>query len=277
MPTIKLENCIKCLKCVNDCPSDAIDIDEGTINNTCIHCGHCVAICPESTVFPDAESIKKLNSNNFPPVDFQHLTASIRTCRSYLSKEVDDEILGMLIENMKHYPSASNSRPIEITIIKTRDIIQSLDNQTAQRLIKTLKIITSPFLKPIIGFIAPKIEVTALNDYKNKFISNQTPESSQVCHHATVVMLFHAPVSKFGMAGADAYIWSTYTSIYANTLGLGTCFNGFIVKAMDRSKSMRKEFKIPPNQNVYAALLIGHPKVKYTNETGREIPKAIVI
>lgn len=277
MPTIKLEKCIKCLKCVNDCPSDAIDIDEGTINNTCIHCGHCVAICPESTVFPDAESIKKLNSNNFPPADFQHLSASIRTCRSYLSKEVDDEILGMLIENMKHYPSASNSRPIEITIIKTRDIIQSLDNQTAQRLIKTLKIITSPFLKPIIGFIAPKIEVSALNDYKNKFISRQTPESSQVCHHAPVVLLFHAPVSKYGMAGADAYIWSTYTSIYANTLGLGTCFNGFIVKAMDRSKSMRKEFKIPPNHNVYAALLIGHPKVKYTNETGREKPKAIVI
>ena len=155
MPTIKLDNCIKCLKCVNDCPSDAIDIEQGTINNTCIHCGHCVAICPESTVFPDTESIKKLNSNNFPPADFQHLTASIRTCRSYLSKEVDDKILGMLIENMKHYPSASNSRPIEITIIKTRDIIQSLDNQTAQRLIKTLKIITSPFLKPIIGFIAP--------------------------------------------------------------------------------------------------------------------------
>ena len=44
---------------------------------------------------------------------------------------------------------------------------------------------------------------------------------------------------------ADAYIWSTYTSIYANTLGLGTCFNGFITNAMDRSKSMRKEFGIP--------------------------------
>jgi hypothetical protein len=86
-------------------------------------------------------------------------------------------------------------------------------------------------------------------------------------------MLFHAPVSKYGMAAADAYIWATYTSIFANTLGLGTCFNGFIVTAMKRSKAMRSEFGIPGGHQVYAALLMGHPKIKYTNEAGRESPK----
>ena len=60
MPVIKLENCTKCLKCVMDCPSGAIDIDAGTINHNCIHCGHCVAICPESTIFPDDGLIEKL-------------------------------------------------------------------------------------------------------------------------------------------------------------------------------------------------------------------------
>ena len=65
MPTIELDNCTKCLKCVKDCPSDAIDIEQGTINNACIHCGHCVAICPESTVFPDTDVIKKLHSSLF--------------------------------------------------------------------------------------------------------------------------------------------------------------------------------------------------------------------
>ena len=45
------------MKCVNDCPSSAIDIEQGIINNSCIHCGHCVAICPESTIFPDADAI----------------------------------------------------------------------------------------------------------------------------------------------------------------------------------------------------------------------------
>ena len=260
------------MKCVNDCPSDAIDIEQGTINESCIHCGHCVAICPESTIFPDKDRITKLEADTVSATDFQQFSAGVRTCRSYLQKEVDKKLLDELVENMKNYPSASNARPIEVTIVKTREQIQKLNHQTAQKLIKTIGMITSPVLMPILRILAPKIGVDKLNNYKKQFIARQTPESSQVCHHTPVVMLFHAPKTKYGMASADAYIWSTYTSLYANSLGLGTCFNGFIVSAMERSKSMRKDFKIPSNHMVYASLLIGHPKVKYVNEPGRAAP-----
>lgn len=277
MPRIDLENCIKCLKCVKDCPSNAINIEEGSINSSCIHCGHCVAICPESTVYPDTEAIRKLQTASLSPGDFQQLSATIRTCRNYLNKVVDEKLLNSLIENMKHYPSASNSRPIEITVLKTQEVIQKLNDRTAQKLISTLKLISSPLLMPILKVLAPKMNISGLNSYKKQFIARQKPGSSQVCHHAPSVLLFHAPVTKYGMASADAYIWSTYTSIYANTLGLGTCFNGFITNAMDRSKSMRKEFGIPKGHKVYAALLLGYPKVKYINETGRDQPKAAFI
>lgn len=274
MPTIQLENCIQCMKCVHDCPSDAIDIEKGTINNSCIHCGHCVAICPESTVFPDADVVSRLQLSEVLPKDFQHLSSAIRTCRSYHDKEVDEETMKLLIENMKHYPSASNARPMEITIVKSREVIESLNNRTAEKLISTLQFVTSPLLKPILRLFAPKLDTTRLGSYKKQFKARQTPGSSQVCYHAPAVMLFHAPVTKYGMAAADAYIWATYTSIFANTLGLGSCFNGFIESAMKRSRAMRKEFLIPDTHQVYAALLLGHPKVKYKNEAGREKPKS---
>jgi nitroreductase/Pyruvate/2-oxoacid:ferredoxin oxidoreductase delta subunit len=277
MPTIQLENCTKCLKCVRDCPSDAIDIEQGTINDSCIHCGHCVAICPESTVFPDEDVINRLHPSTVSPADFQHLSAGIRTCRNYHKREVDDKTLELLVENMKHYPSASNARPIEITIVRTKEVVQKLNDQTAQKLIKTIQFITSPLLMPILQLLAPKLELPRLNNYKKQFMARQIPGSSQVCHHAPAVLIFHAPVTKYGMAEADANIWATYTSIYANTLGLGSCFNGFIVSTMSRRKSMRKEFRIPAGHQVYAALLVGHPKVKYVNETGRLKPKAVVI
>jgi len=277
MPDINLENCTMCLKCVHDCPSDAIDIEKGVINDSCIHCGHCVAICPESTVFPDEDVIKKLHPGTVSPGNFQHLTAGIRTCRSYLNREVEEEMLTLLIENMKHYPSASNARPIQVIIVKTRELVQKLNDQTARQLIKTIGSVTSPLIMPILQLMAPKLDLPRLKDYKKQFIARQSPESSQVCHHAPVVILFHAPVTKYGMADADANIWATYTSIYANTLGLGSCFNGFIVSAMKRNKAMRTEFGIPANHQVYASLLIGHPKVKYTNEAGRAKPEAVVI
>jgi nitroreductase/NAD-dependent dihydropyrimidine dehydrogenase PreA subunit len=277
MPSIKLENCTKCLKCVKDCPSDAIEIEQGIITKACIHCGHCVAICPEATIYPDADVLSKLEPSGLSSSDFRQLSANIRTCRSYHRKAVDKETLNMLVDNMKHYPSASNARPIEITTIKTPDLIERLNKRTGETLIKSMKLPTSAVMKPILKVLAPKMNIARLANYKRRFIEKNVPGSSLICHHAPTVMLFHAHISKFGMECADAYIWSTYTSIYANTLGLGTCFNGFITNAMDRSKSMRKEFGIPDGHRVHAAILIGHPKVKYLHEAGRDAPSNKVI
>ena len=272
MPTINLDKCTKCLKCVKDCPSNAIDIEQGSINDDCIHCGHCVAICPESCIFPDEGDLQSLQSSTVSPEEFQYLSAGIRTCRSYRDREVDEDSLNLLIDNMKHYPSASNARPVEITIVKSKEAIKRLNDQTAWKLIKAIGLITSPLIKPILLVLAPKMNVNRLDNYKKRFIEKQTPESSQVCHHAPVVAIFHAPQTKYSLAGDDSNIWATYTSIYANTLGLGTCFNGFIVKAMERSKALRKEFGIPSGHRVHAALLVGHPSVKYSSEAGRARP-----
>ena len=274
MPVIKLENCTRCLKCVKDCPSNAIDIDQGTINDNCIHCGHCVAICPESTVFPDFGELKQLQSLKLSSVEFQDLSAGIRTCRSYRDKEVNEEILTLLLDNMKHYPSASNARPIEITFVKTRELVQRLNDQTAKTLLRSISLFTSPLLMPILQLLAPKIDLPRLKKYKRQFLARQKPGASLICHHAPVVILYHAPVSSYSLAGTDANIWATYTSIYAHTLGLGSCFNGFIVMAMKRNKTLRKAFKLPENHQVYAALLLGHPKVKYLHEAGRARPKS---
>lgn len=273
MPRIELDQCIKCMKCVHDCPSDAIDIESGSINDRCIHCGHCVAICPESTIYPDSGEIKGINPPQLSPDSFRDLSASIRTCRSYKEKEVNKDTLALLVENMKHYPSASNARPLEIKIIKNHEAIARLDQQTAGTLIKAIGLLTSPIIMPLMQLLAPKLGVRGLKDYRKRFIERESPESSQVCHHAPAVMLFHAPASKFGMAGADAYIWATYTSIFASTLGLGSCFNGFITSAMKRNKKLRAEFEIPEGHEVYAALLLGYPKVKYINEAGRKSPE----
>ncbi|MBI9067572.1 MAG: nitroreductase family protein [Salinivirgaceae bacterium] len=274
MPEIKLDKCIQCLKCVNDCPSGAINIESGVIDPSCIHCGHCVAICPESTIYPDKGEIKKLEAVGILPVNFENLSATLRTCRSYQSKEIDSETMELLLENMKHYPSASNSRPLEITHVKSKDMVEKLNDTTAYTLIKSFNFISSPLLKPLVKVFAPSIDIPKLAKYKDTFIEKQKPGSSQVCYHAPSVLIFHGPVTKFGMAAADAYIWATYTSIYAHTLGLGTCFNGFISNAMKRSKSMRAAFNIPAKHQVYAALLVGYPKVKYVNQVGREKPKA---
>ncbi|MFA9388456.1 MAG: nitroreductase family protein [Prolixibacteraceae bacterium] len=277
MPTIHLENCTTCMKCVKDCPSSAIDIKSGIIASTCIHCGHCVAICPESTIAPDFGEITPLQALAVTPADFQNLSKGLRSIRYYLKKEVPLETIKLLIENMKHYSSASNARPLKVTVVRTPEKIQYLNDETTSTLLKTLSMVTSPVMSILLKFFAPSMNISGLKKYKKSFELKKQTNSSLVCHHAPLVMLFHGEKTKFDMSEADAYIWATNTTLYAKTLGLGSCFIGFIVKAMERNKTLKKEMNIPANHKVYAALVLGYPKVSYKNETSREKPEAQII
>ncbi len=277
MPVIKIEKCTRCLKCVKDCPSGSITIETGEISETCIHCGHCVAICPEKAVQPDFGDVFPLQQNAVTPNDFKNLTAGIRTCRSYQAKEVPEEVLRELVENIKHYPSASNARSIQITIVCSKEKVKLLNDMTADALIKLVSLVCSPVVSGFIRLFAPSMDIAKLRRYKDSFIEERKSNDSMICHQAPAVILFHGVVSKTLMSEADANIWATYTSIYANTMGLGTCFNGFIAKAMGKNSKQNKEFGIPKNHRVYASLLVGYPKVKYPNECSRKSPEVVFL
>jgi nitroreductase/NAD-dependent dihydropyrimidine dehydrogenase PreA subunit len=273
MPVIDLNHCTRCLKCVKDCPANAIRIETGKIVDTCIHCGHCIAICPEMTVFPDKGEIIPLRPHSVTAEDFSLFTAGVRSCRNYQSKEVPESILMQLVANLKHAPSASNARPLRISIVNSAEKVQLLNDLTTNSLIKLLSLVTSPFVSPFIKLFAPKMDIQKLKRYKKSFVKKQKENNSMICHHAPAVLIFHGPVTKAGMLEADANIWATYTSLHANAMGLGTCFIGFIVKAFGKNGKQNHNFGIPATNRIYAALIVGYPKVKYKQECSRESPE----
>lgn len=277
MPFIDLEKCTRCLKCVKDCPANAITIKTGEIAETCIHCGHCVAICPEMAVSPDFGNITPLAGHSVNAEDFRNLTAGIRSCRSYLAKEVPDDVLMQLVRNISHYPSASNARPIQITVVRSAEKVKLLNKMTEESLIRMFSLIVSPWVRPLIRLFVPAKDLQRLKRYKETFVELKKTNDSLICHHAPAVILFHGPVTKTGMLEADANIWATYTSVYANAMGLATCFNGFIVKAMSKNSKLNVNFGISADHRVYASLLVGYPKVKYSNETSRKSPEVTLV
>jgi len=178
---------------------------------------------------------------------------------------------------MRHYPSANNARPLNITIVRSKEKVKLLNDLTEEKLIKLFSLVSSPWVSPFYKLAMPSTNMKKIRGFRDSFIARREANQSQICHNAPAVILFHGEVSKTGMAEADANIWAANTSMYANTLGLSTCFNGFIVKVMGKKSKLNLRFNVPSNHKVYAALLVGYPKVKYRNETSRQSPSVMLV
>ena len=275
--TIHKDLCIGCKKCEADCTSLSIHIDNFTVENTCIACGHCVAICESSAIQFENKPTIELHKPTISPDEFYNLSTHTRTCRNFTTKPIEFEIVKKLLDNMANYPSASNSRKVEVTIITNPDVIKRLNDFSSQTLYKLFSTLTKPIVKQILQVFISKSEANKLVKYKALFERKMKNNPNNITYEAPLVMIFHAKKNKTGMLQTDADIWSTYTSLYASTFGLGTCFNGFIVKALQGNTNAKIEFGIPKENEVFISILIGYPKFNYTNETGRNIPRYTII
>lgn len=58
--------CIKCRKCLNECPVGAIAMDDYPVRdkNRCIYCYHCTTLCPKGAVIFDVNKIKEFIALN---------------------------------------------------------------------------------------------------------------------------------------------------------------------------------------------------------------------
>jgi len=257
--------CNSCKQCEQDCTSHAIHIDSGVIDPTCILCGHCVAICKQQAIQIDNKTTQRIEKQSITPEQFKTLCAYTRSCRHFTSHLVAPEIIADILANTALYPSASNTRKVHVTYITDPKVIEDLNNYTAHKLLRLFTIVSHPIIAGFLRIFISSREIQKIKNYKQLFIEKMNRNSQNITYKAPVIFIFHAHHQPSGMLQNDADIWATYTSLLCSTYGLGTCFNGFIVKALDNDKKAKKRFGIPPTHTVYMSLLVGYPKYTYSN------------
>ena len=97
------------------------------------------------------------------------------------------------------------------------------------------------------------------------------------------VILYNVPIAIFAYAptnsstphsDCDAAI--SYVQLYANALGIGTCWNGLLQTAaagehMKNFKKLSEFLKIPQGHKCYAAVTVGYPSVKLHSNPKRKV------
>jgi hypothetical protein len=70
----------------------------------------------------------------------------------------------------------------------------------------------------------------------------------------------------------DAVIAASWFEIVAHAHGVGTCFAGYLMFALERRPALARVLGIPEGRVVPAALLAGGPKYRYRRMVPRDMP-----
>ena len=138
--TVDRSKCIQCGKCIGVCSGMVIEFGRDGYPEMkpferygwrgCWRCEHCLAVCPTGAI--SIFDKKPENSLLPPPPEIggymERLVVNRRSCRRYLDKNVDPEIISRIIRAMASAPTGGNSCSVEYTVIDDKDRVKQIWN-----------------------------------------------------------------------------------------------------------------------------------------------------
>lgn len=250
------EKCVKCGLCVNDCSVKALNFDKDGYpqvapngEKRCFKCQHCLAICPTGAL-----SVCTKNPENSSPVrngvnpdDLLNLIQSRRSFRSYKQENVDAETMQKLKDMLKYTPTGCNNHGLHFAIIDDIEVMNNFRNRINKKILDAIS-------NKIIKSVARKF-----GRFLNAFEQGEDVLFRTAPHMVIVSVPKNAPCKD-----VDPTIALSYFELYAQSLGLGTCWCGLVFWALNLLPELLGQFEIPNTHKVGYVMLFGKPQHQYS-------------
>jgi nitroreductase/NAD-dependent dihydropyrimidine dehydrogenase PreA subunit len=274
MIEIDSTKCTKCGFCFEVCPNYVLALGKGReiqarYPEQCCICGHCVAVCPENALIHKEMPIEKFEDlpvTEIPPENMRNLLLSRRSIRVFKEKPVSREFIERLIEVGIYAGTSANGQTENLVVIQDRRLLSELEKMV-------IEILWNKGMKYLGSEIGQKLAKTKLGDemvrqavpyhhiLKNRRQNNQL--AGMIFRNAPIVMVVHGLRTNF-MAHANCSIAVRNMEIMGKTMGLGTCWVGFLSLAAHLAKKkIERYLKIPDSHSIYGAIMVGYPKFEY--------------
>ncbi|MFZ5810730.1 MAG: nitroreductase family protein [Thermodesulfobacteriota bacterium] len=265
--TIDQDLCRRDGLCAAVCPASLVRLDDpGGLPYPlagrevhCIRCGHCVAVCPTGALRHSLLPI-----GDFPLIDREKalsqdlLTHHLRTRRSIRNFKpcpVPRETFAAILDTVRHAPSGHNHQPVAWTILDGRTAVSAFLSHAAEWMREEVRAKT-----PLSRTLSLAGAVRAVDKGKDV-----------VTRGAPHVVFAHVPAQGV-TPKTDAVIAASWFEIVAHAHGVGTCFAGYLMFALERRPELARSLGIPEGRVVPAALLAGVPKYRYRRMVPRDEP-----
>lgn len=169
-------------------------------------------------------------------MDFSTLLKNRRAIREYTPQELSLETIREIINDTCLAPTARNGQPCRFVVVRDRDFIKRLSDESKENLLGDLARNPGSFLK----------------DYEERL----RDKGFNVFYNAPCVVYFCGP-KEVGSLDVDIALTVSYFMFAAAARGLGTCWIG--LGSNIRSRQTLDLMGVPENFRVVAPVIIGYP------------------
>jgi nitroreductase len=198
------------------------------------------------------------------PEEIRVLLLSRRSVRAFEDRPVPDELINRLIEVGTYAGTASNAQTEGFVIVQDKGVLADVETAVTEVLWRKIKPLGSG-----IGRMAARMKygaelVRQSMSYYERFSRRRTEGRLRgtIFRNAPAVVVVHGLRSNPN-ASANCAIAVRNMEIMAESLGLGTCWAGFLLVAAGFDKGLAKRLSIPDDRNIYGAIMVGYPRYRY--------------
>jgi nitroreductase/NAD-dependent dihydropyrimidine dehydrogenase PreA subunit len=277
--TIDKERCKKDGLCAMTCPLDVlVQKEKGTIptinesqRKRCFGCGQCLAICPHGAITHSEytkDMIHPIRSESIPTYDhILELVRSRRSKRLYKDTPVERDVIEKVLEAARFAPSGHNEQTTEFIVIQGKDKVHGIARVIAECLGRQAKQYQNPIAQMVMRLTIGKRSAEYLAGLGPEFAGMVSlfnkGTKDYILNNAPALVLFCADSIGGFMARTNANLAVQNATLAAETLGLGCYYVGFILIGSNRDKSLAKYLSLPETHEIYGALALGYPQLKF--------------